>query len=91
MTPRECSTLMAFRLVAGGFPRVELRGFEPLTFSLRRLRPAGNPSFADVRVGASGAGRAWRAQLGGEQGGERIDPCLQPRHLPSTWRLSSRR
>ena len=34
---------------------VELRGLEPLTFSLRRLRPAGNPSFADVRVGASGA------------------------------------
>ena len=29
MTPRECSTLMAFRLVAGGFPRVELSDSNP--------------------------------------------------------------
>jgi len=45
----------SFRLLKAVLRLVELRGFEPLTFSLRRLRPAVKDQMPSADLGASDA------------------------------------
>ena len=61
MTPVACSMVMSTMPSRRWFWWVELRGFEPLTFSLRRLRPRADSPFVSVQPGACGAWRFHRA------------------------------
>jgi hypothetical protein len=68
MAPLECSTLMSVAPSRSGFPTVELRGFEPRTFSLRRLLLHDRLESGSVRRVARDASELIVAVVGGTQG-----------------------
>ena len=63
--------------VRRGFCWVELRGFEPLTFSLRRRADAGRSRRLSVDHVAAGD----RCDLRGDRGGHRGGHAVRPREV----------